>query len=67
MGHVLIHVIASYMEIHVMKFELLEIFSMDLYRILAGDDGTAQYKLNLESSEFNSSGLHCIIIIIITQ
>ena len=34
---------------------------MDMYRILAGDNGTFRYKQNFESSEFDLSGLHCIL------
>ena len=38
---------------------IIEIFSMDLYGISAGDNRTAQYKQNFESSELDVSGLHC--------
>ena len=54
---------SSYAEIRAMRFDLTEIFCMDLYRILAGDIRTVRYKQNFESSKFDLSGLHCIYYI----
>ena len=34
---------------------------MDLYRISAGDNKTFRHKQNFETSEFDLSGLNCIL------